>query len=82
MSETRHVHVFEVNMNLIKKRSIRLYPKVGPVPKHHLLEQTCSTGLLEVIERIRCSADCRQEVVVRVVEVVDRDTEWSYLVRK
>jgi hypothetical protein len=36
MSETRYVHVFKVNMSLtmspIKKRSIRLYPKVGPVP--------------------------------------------------
>jgi hypothetical protein len=36
------------------------------------LEQTCSTGVLEVVEQIRCSADDLQEVVVRVVEVVDR----------
>jgi hypothetical protein len=28
MSETRHVHAFKVNMNLIKKRSIRLYAEV------------------------------------------------------
>jgi hypothetical protein len=53
MSETRYVHVCEVNMNLIKKRAIRLYQ----------LEQ--------VVERIRCSANCLQEVVVRVVEVID-----------
>jgi hypothetical protein len=33
MSEIRHVHVFKVNMNLIKKRSIRLYPEVGPMPE-------------------------------------------------
>jgi hypothetical protein len=58
VSETRHVHVFKVNTNLtmnpIKKRSIRLYPKVGPVLRHRMkcyqLEQTCSTGLLEVVE--------------------------------
>jgi hypothetical protein len=43
------------------------------------LEQTCSTSLLEVVERIRCSADFLQEVVVRVVGVVDRVSRGTRL---
>jgi hypothetical protein len=33
ISETKHVHMLKVNMNLIKNRNIRLYLKVGPVPE-------------------------------------------------
>jgi hypothetical protein len=36
------------------------------------LEQTCSTGLFEIVEQTRCSADFLHEIVVRVVGVVDR----------
>jgi hypothetical protein len=46
------------------------------------LGQICSTSLLEVVERIRCSADCFQEVVVRVVEVVDRGHRVVILVEE
>jgi hypothetical protein len=33
MNETRYVHVFKVNINLIKKRRVSLYPEVGLVPE-------------------------------------------------
>jgi hypothetical protein len=52
MRETRHVHIFEVNMNLIKKE-LDYTPRWIQCRRHRYhLEQTCSTGLLEVVERI------------------------------
>jgi hypothetical protein len=74
MSETRHVHVFKVNKDLtmspIKKRSNKWVQCQRHRMHRYRLEQTCLTGMLEVVKRIRCSEDCLQEVVVRVIEVV------------
>ena len=35
VSETKHVHVFKINikLNKMKHMSFRLYPKTGPVPE-------------------------------------------------